>query len=397
MRLHRTLVNAVTDTITEIFSGGMYADKAVEHALKKDSRFGSRDRRFIAENVYGMVRWWRLITEIAGPGKMHDNLYLFMIWMIINNEELPDWEEFSGLDKDKIKKSHKELMAIRKIRESVPDWLDDIAAKELGETTWERELHELNKEAKVVLRTNTLKTNLSSLQSQLKQSGIETETRNSYPDALILSKRQSLHSLKEYKNGLFEIQDASSQLIAPFMELLPGMNVIDACAGAGGKSLHIAAMMNNKGNIVSMDIEERKLQELEKRSARGGARIIKTRLVNSQALMQLKNSADRLLLDVPCSGLGVIRRNPDAKWKLTEEFIETIKGTQQQIIRDYSVMLKPGGMMVYATCSILPGENDLQVKKFLEQNKNFEFVEDRKVMPSEGFDGFYMAKLRKKK
>jgi 16S rRNA (cytosine967-C5)-methyltransferase len=395
MKLHKTLVLAVTETLRNIFSEGMYADKAVEQALKKDSRFGSRDRRFIAENVYEMVRWWRLIRETAG--KITDENYsqLFGTWMIMKDVPLPDWEEFSSLDASQIREQYKKAIAIRKFRESVPDWLDETGVKELGEATWEKEIHELNKEARVVLRVNTLKTKLSDLQANLLRSGIETEQDSLYPDALILMKRQNLQSKNEYQEGLFEVQDASSQLIAHFMEVLPGMNVIDACAGAGGKSLHIAAMMKNQGNIISMDIEERKLRELEKRANRGGAKIIKTQVINSGAIARLKNSADRLLLDVPCSGLGVIRRNPDAKWKLTPEFISEVKKTQQQIITEYSQMLKQGGILIYATCSILPSENENQVQLFLEKNKEFEFMEDRKVMPHEGFDGFYMAKLKK--
>jgi 16S rRNA (cytosine967-C5)-methyltransferase len=327
--------------------------------------------------------------------KAEDYVSLFGTWLVVKGEELPEWEEFKTVDHGLIKQRLTEMNSVRKIRESVPDWLDELACLELGENVWEKEIHELNKEANVVLRVNTLKTDRNKLRSLLSENEIETKTDKEYSDALILAKRQNLKSLKEYQDGLFEIQDASSQLIAPFMELSPGMNVIDACAGAGGKSLHIAAMMNNLGAITSMDVEERKLQELERRAKRGGAKIIKTRVVNSQAISQLENSADRLLLDVPCSGLGVIRRNPDAKWKLTTEFIDEIKKTQQHIISDYSKMLKPGGLMIYATCSILPGENEQQVEKFLSGHPEFEFVKDRKVMPSEGFDGFYMAKLKR--
>jgi 16S rRNA (cytosine967-C5)-methyltransferase len=395
MKLHKTLVLAVTETLRNIFSEGMYADKAVEQALKQNNRFGSRDRRFIAENVYGMVRWWRLINEASGTADTDGYIALFGVWLMIKGEDLPSWEEFSALDKAAVMKRLEEIKAIRKIRESVPDWLDDLACKELGEEVWEKEIHELNKEADVVLRVNRLKADPENLRSALTEHGIETKKADGYPDALILGKRQNIQSLKEYQNGLFEIQDASSQLIAPFMELSEGMNVIDACAGAGGKSLHIAAMMKNKGSITSMDVEERKLLELERRAKRGGAKIIKTRIVNSSAISQLENSADRLLLDVPCSGLGVLRRNPDAKWKLTKIFIEDIKKTQQQIISQYSKMLKPGGLMIYATCSILPAENEKQVQQFLSSNSGFKLIEDRKIMPSEGFDGFYMAKLIK--
>jgi 16S rRNA (cytosine967-C5)-methyltransferase len=321
---------------------------------------------------------------------------LFATWQLLKEVELPDWEEFKGVEEAQILKNAEQVKKIRKYRESIPDWLDEIAARELGESVWEKEIHELNKEAQVVLRVNSLKTNPVQLKKLLAEESIETFPVGDYPNALVLLKRQNLQNLNEYKQGLFEIQDASSQLIAPFLDLKEGMTVIDACAGAGGKSLHIAAEMNNKGKIISMDVEERKLLELKKRADRGGVSIIKTQLINEASLIKLKNSADRLLLDVPCTGLGVIRRNPDAKWKLSLGFIEEIKRTQQHILQNYSEMLKSDGIMVYATCSILPSENQLQVEMFLEKNKNFELMEDRKILPSEGFDGFYMAKLKRK-
>jgi 16S rRNA (cytosine967-C5)-methyltransferase len=399
MKLHRSLVQAVIETLQHIFVEGVYADKAVEQVLKKNSKWGSRDRRFIAETVYGMVRWWRLIEQCAGIENTEIKAQfwnLFAAWFIINETELPQWEEFSAIDKNKILENHSKTKAIRKYCESIPDWLDELGTKELGENVWEKELHELNKEAQVVLRVNTLKINRIQLQRLLTEQTIETIPLGDYPDALVLVKRQNLQQINEYKQGLFEIQDASSQLIAPFMQLKEGMTVIDACAGAGGKSLHIAAMMKNKGKVISMDVEERKLVELKKRADRAGVSIIKTQTINPTTIDKFKNTADRLLLDAPCSGLGVIRRTPDAKWKLSLDFINQIKNTQQQIISNYSQMLKPGGIMVYATCSILPSENQNQVEQFLDKNKiHFEFIEDRKVLPSEGFDGFYMAAIKR--
>ncbi|MDO9185621.1 MAG: RsmB/NOP family class I SAM-dependent RNA methyltransferase [Bacteroidia bacterium] len=416
MKLHRTLVQAIAGTLQQIFVERVYADKAVEQILKQNPRWGSRDRRFIAETTYEMVRWWRYISESfcpSGAGKVNveeaigtEYFYkLFATWQILKGLDLPDWEEFSGIDKNQIVKNAEQVKLIRKYRESIPDWLDELGGRELGEAVWGNELHALNTEAQVVLRVNTLKTSSEELKNKLLTQGIGLETLNNTSPlfetikkgAFVLSKRQNLHQLNEYKEGLFEIQDASSQLIAPFLQLKEGMKVIDACAGAGGKSLHMAAMMQNKGEIISMDVEERKLTELKRRSDRAGVRIIKTQLINAASISKFKNSADRLLLDVPCSGLGVIRRNPDAKWKLNLDFIDQIKKTQQEIICNYSQMLKSGGIMVYATCSILPSENQQQVEAFLIKNKNnFEFIEDRKVLPSEGFDGFYMAAIRKK-
>jgi 16S rRNA (cytosine967-C5)-methyltransferase len=176
------------------------------------------------------------------------------------------------------------------------------------------------------------------------------------------------------------------------------MRVIDACAGAGGKSLHLAALLKNKGRIVALDTVDWKLEELKKRAKRAGAAdIIETRVIESmKSIKRLYDSADRLLLDVPCSGLGVLKRNPDAKWKLSEEFIKEVRQTQSTILNEYSPMVKPGGLMVYSTCSILPSENEKQVETFLNSNQGkFELIEENHLLPSEGFDGFYMALIRR--
>jgi 16S rRNA (cytosine967-C5)-methyltransferase len=157
--------------------------------------------------------------------------------------------------------------------------------------------------------------------------------------------------------------------------------------------------MENKGQIIALDIYENKLKELKRRAKRNGAHNIETRTIDSsKVIKKLIEKADKILIDAPCSGIGVLKRNPDSKWKLQPEFLEIIKDTQEEILDSYSRMVKPGGQMVYATCSILPSENELQVKGFLkrEAGKDFKFVKEEKVFPSEsGFDGFYMALLQK--
>ena len=400
MKFHRTTVNATVETMRHIFVDGANAEMAIGAALKQNTKWGARDRSFIAETCYEMVRYKRIIEECLAEIEDDSLSYyykLFASWQIINGNSCPDWEEFKGIDKDKIFENANRLILIRKYRESVPDWLDELGCKELGEAVWTEELSFLNKTAKLVLRVNTLKISKERLQQKLIEQQIETSTIVNNADVLISQKRQNYYALKEYKQGLFEIQDASSQLVAPFMMTEEGMTVIDACAGAGGKSLHIAAKMNNKGKIISMDVNEKKLVQLNIRAARSGATIIKSRLINDKEVEQLKNTADRLLLDVPCSGLGVLRRKPYDKWKLSLDYINEIKIVQQKILQNYSSMLKPGGMLVYATCSILPSENQEQIETFLNNNKSeFEFIDDRKVLPSEGFDGFYLARLRRK-
>ncbi|MCK6648677.1 MAG: RsmB/NOP family class I SAM-dependent RNA methyltransferase [Bacteroidia bacterium] len=394
MKLHKSLVIAVKETLSQIFEGGVYADKAVEQVLKQNPKWGARDRRFIAETSYEMVRWWRLLNEILATQKSSfDYNGLLGVHFILKDVELPPWDEFRDLDKQQVLQKAEQVRKIRKYRESYPDWMDALLANELGEESWELEACALNTEADVVLRVNTLKTKKDLLQKMLLDQGIVTNAIAGYSDALKLEKRVNLNPVKEYQQGLFEVQDASSQLIAANLELEPGMFVIDACAGAGGKSLHIAAIMKNKGKIVSMDVEERKLKELQRRADRAGVTIIETKPVSISVVSTLKEKADRLLLDVPCSGLGVLRRTPDSKWKLNQDFIISIQQTQQQIISEYSQMLKPGGIMIYATCSILPSENQKQVELFLAKHADFKLLSDRKILPSEGYDGFYMAKL----
>ena len=171
------------------------------------------------------------------------------------------------------------------------------------------------------------------------------------------------------------------------------------CAGAGGKTLHLSALMENKGQIIAMDIYESKLRKLKARAKRNKAHNIDMRVIDStKPIKKLHGKADRVLIDAPCSGLGVLRRNPDSKWKLQPEFLDNIKKVQQDILQQYSKMVKNGGKLVYATCSVLPSENQNQIAEFLasESGKDFKLVKENKVLAHiSGFDGFYMAQLER--
>ncbi|WP_417236009.1 RsmB/NOP family class I SAM-dependent RNA methyltransferase [Bizionia paragorgiae] len=401
MRLHRNLCFATVDGLLQIFNEGMYADKVVQQLLKRDKRWGSRDRGFVAETTYDIVRWKRLYAEIADvkePFSRDDVWRMFAVWATLRGIKLPDWKYFEGTPLRKIKGRFDELSKVRKIKESIPDWMDELIVSELGEAVWNKEATALNEQADVILRTNTLKTTKEKLQTELFDLDIETESIKGYPDALKLKERANVFTTDAFQKGWFEVQDASSQLVAEFLEVKPGMKVVDTCAGAGGKTLHMAALMENKGQIIAMDIYKNKLKELKRRAKRAGAHNIEFRVIDStKPIKKLYDKADRVLIDAPCSGLGVLRRNPDAKWKLQPEFIEKIKKTQQDILVQYSRMVKPGGKLVYATCSILPSENENQVKAFLETNKEFTFIKEKKVLSHKsGFDGFYMALLERK-
>lgn len=404
MRLHRNLVFTVIDSILSIYNEGEYADKVVAKALKKDKRWGSTDRKFVAETIYEMVRWKRLYAEIAEvkePYTRDDVWRIFAVWAVLRGYNLPDWKYFEGTPNRRIKGRFDELTRVRKFKESIPDWMDELGVKELGEETWAKEITAQNQQASVILRVNTLKTTREKLYAILMDLEIETILPKEYPDALILKERANVFLTDAFKEGLFEVQDASSQLVARFLDVEPGMRVVDTCAGAGGKTLHLASLMENKGQIIAMDIYESKQKQLKIRARRNGAFNIEYRIIEgTKSIKKLHEKADRVLIDAPCSGLGVLKRNPDSKWKLQPQFIEDIKKVQEQVLQDYSKILKPGGKMVYATCSILPSENEKQIEKFLnsEFGANFTLIEDRKILASEsGFDGFYMALLERKK
>ena len=402
MRFHRNLVLAVIHTLDLIFDKQFYADKAVEQTLKSNKRWGSRDRGFIAETVYEIVRWKRLYAEIAEskePYNTDDYWRMFGVWLTLRGFHAPPWEELKSLPARRIKGKFDKLSSIRKYRESIPDWLDELGVESLGENRWSNEIKALNKHAEVVLRVNKLKISANELQKSLNKEGIVTRPLDGYPDALILAKRSNVFATKAFKSGWFEVQDASSQKVAHFVQPEAGMRVVDACAGAGGKALHLAALMENKGQIIAMDIYKNKLMELKRRARRNGIHNIETRPIEStKTIKKLHSAADRVLIDAPCSGLGVLRRNPDAKWKLSQEFIDKLAQTQSKIIQQYSRMVRPGGKLIYATCSILPVENEEQIREFINspEGADFKVESEIHIWPSEsGFDGFYMARLIK--
>jgi 16S rRNA (cytosine967-C5)-methyltransferase len=403
MRLHRNLVYTTIDSLNAIFNEGDYADKAVARALKKDKRWGSSDRKFVAETIYEVVRWKRLYAEIAEvkePYNREDIWRMFAVWAVLRGYPIPDWRQLDGTPERKIKGKFDELSKIRKMRESIPDWMDELGIKELGEATWTKEIAAQNKQAQVILRVNTLKTTKEKLRAILMDLNIETEFLKDQPDALVLKERANVFMTDAFKEGLFEVQDASSQLVAAFLGVAPGMRVVDTCAGAGGKTLHLASLMENKGQLIAMDLYESKLKQLKLRAKRNGAFNIEYRIIDTtKVIKKLHEKADRVLIDAPCSGLGVLKRNPDAKWKLQPEFIDNIRKVQSEVLENYSKIVKPGGKLVYATCSILPSENQEQVEKFLktEIGQQFKLEKDCKILSSEsGFDGFYMALLERK-
>jgi 16S rRNA (cytosine967-C5)-methyltransferase len=397
MKLHRNLATGIITGLNEVILQQKQADVTVERVLQSNKSWGARDRHFIADNIYTIIRYKRLYefcAEIEGVD-VPALWKLLGTKLLVENWIIPDWAEFAELKLGDILQRKDEAQNIRKIRESIPDWLDETGEKELG-GQWDAEISALNKTPALCLRVNELKTSRQQVQDILQLAAIGCRVVESAPDALLLEARTNIRNLPAYKQGMFEIQDAASQMVAPFTEVKPGITVIDGCAGAGGKTLHLAALMNNTGKIFAVDVNENKLAQLQIRARRAGCSIIST-YISDNFFSQHQNEAafaDVILLDAPCSGLGVLRRKADAKWILTPQFLEEIKVTQAQLLKQYAPLLKTGGLLVYSTCSILPSENEQQIKIFLEANRNFEFISEQKISPAEtGFDGFYMAKL----
>ena len=396
-RLFPNTVAGVLEALEMTFGKGIYADKVVERLLRQNKKWGSRDRSFVAEHTYEMVRWWGFLWALLEkePSTKRKDLHrLFGVYWLWRGYDLPDWPKFDTIRDFDVQKASKRLTTIAE-KESYATWFDALAHEQLGEH-WPIIAAAMNTPNTVNLRVNTLKSNRSEVAEALEQAGIKVYDHPVFPEALCLEGRPKLNNIPAFKQGWFEVQDAGSAQIGHFLNPTPGSTTIDACAGAGGKTLLLGALMENKGKLVAMDVEGRKLGELKKRTQRSGLSIVETRAWEEPGVLQeLEETADYLLLDVPCSGTGVIKREPDTKWKLAQEHLDRLEEVQADILHRYPTMLKPGGTLVYATCSILPMENTQQVELFLKNNPHFTLVEERTVHPAQNNDGFYMAKLKK--
>ena len=396
IRLHRPLVIETVSCLTAIFMHRKPADKVLEKCFKDHPGFGKRDRSFIAENVYDITRNYVLISS-AFP-EAGDFWELFGTWQVMKGLDLPDWNEFKRVFSERIQLRMKGLAKDPAIKYSIPPDLNEYGHRALGDR-WFAEMAAMHQPAPLVIRVNTLKSNPGQVMDFLREQKIQYHLiDSSLPEALQIDQRINLFSTQAFRDGWIEIQDFSSQQVAAFINPNPGMRVIDACAGGGGKSLHLAARMANKGRIISMDIEEYKLNNLKTRAKRAGAGIIESRLIESnKSIKRLESSGDIVLLDVPCSGSGVLRRNPDAKYRITPDYIGQLVNKQKDILSAYNSMVKPGGALFYVTCSLFPEENEIQVQNFLMEHQGFELLEDRHLWPSEcGYDGFYMAKIKRR-
>jgi 16S rRNA (cytosine967-C5)-methyltransferase len=390
---------AITETIQTVFWKNLYATKAIEQTLKLHPDWEDDTRAVFSDTIYDLIRWWRPLWYILDkePSPNQEELQkLLTIYLFSKKGDLTALQNKKGLDTPQLFQRIQSTKRSRALRESIPDWLDIQGEKELG-IRWEPALAALNTKPELFIRVNSLKTTPKELLSILRKEGIIAEPIEGNPDALLIKEKTNVFKLPSYTAGLFEVQDAASQMTSRILDPHPGMRVIDACAGEGSKTLHLAALLQNKGKIIAMDTQEWRLQQLRKRAAKAGVDTIETRLIISTKIYKrIKGTADRLLLDVPCSGLGTLRRNPDIRWKLTEKDLVRLKNLQQELLENYCTLLKPQGTMVYSVCSILPSEGEKQIQQFLKNHNDFRLLDEKRYWPDINLtDGFYIALLQR--
>lgn len=386
------------DALSRLMQGNDRADLILSNLFRVNKVTDEAVRAEAARVFYGLIRFWRPITSAVRMGEV---LFEADAWRLYEAFEV--WiDMYNGKpikDNQNLVEKFGKYMRVRKIRESITDWMDETGVKELGESTWEGIAYFMNTEPRVFLRVNTARTTTEELVRVLESENVPVEVVADVPGALLLKEHRNVFGLKSFQDGLFEVQDRSSQITGLFCKVKPGMVVIDACAGAGGKTLQLAAIMNNHGKLYAMDTVAGKLKTLRDRCSKAKTDIVETKEITSpEDVKSFAGKADIVLLDVPCTGTGVLRRNPDAKWRMEEEDLLRLQKLQKSILEDYATMVKQGGTLVYSTCSVLPSEGETQAAAFTSKHGDeWTFEEEKRTGCDENFgDGFYMARWKRK-
>ena len=346
-------------------------DLSLSDYFRSHKSLGSHDRKTIGENVYALVRWQSLFEELDPSKNFSKRLHLLQL------RPLSEWTSIPTIS----------LPA----RLGLSPYLWKVLMENYGNETARLIADVFTAPGPVFVRANLLKTTREELLRLWNgKFSIRPSTRTAA--GIVFAKREPLFALPEFKAGLFEVQDEGSQLIADLIDVKPGDRVLDYCGGSGGKALAFAPRMKGKGEIYLHDIRKSALTEASRRFRRAGVQNVQIFSPEHPSLPKLTNKMDWVLVDVPCSGTGTLRRNPDMKWKIDEAMIGRLKEEQKAIFEQAYRYLKPGGRIVYATCSILPEENEDQVKHFLSKFPLTLEKEPLKILPeSDGPDGFYGA------
>lgn len=415
-------IQAVIDIVEEVTKNLFPADRACAHYYRNNRFVGSKDRLYIGNTVFDVFRQWGqlqwLLDNRLSPRRgvllhilLNDRLSLRALDEILEASDKfikpLNHNEHDILEGclQKMQSAELPLWALY----SYPEWLEDELRHSL-KRQFEEEMRALAKGAPMTLRANTLKTNREVLLKELTQEVPSCKPTAFSPWGIVCAERWRADQHKLFREGHFEIQDEASQMCALVVDAKPGEKIIDYCAGAGGKTLALAALMNNKGQLYATDIDATKLEEAQKRLRRNGVHNAQCKPLDAATRKWLDKHAgtfDRVLVDAPCSGSGTWRRNPDAKWKLTPAALANLELTQSTLLEQAAQLVRVGGFLIYSTCSLLYRENNQRIERFLSTHKNFDIVNPNiseklttndfmQSLPAQhGMDGFFAAKLQK--
>jgi 16S rRNA (cytosine967-C5)-methyltransferase len=334
---------------------------------------GVRDRGFVAETVYGCLRERRWLEHIAGSALLLDVVAAYLLTHGYSARALEE-TGFRGDARGMVERARtldKSTLPFA-IQANMPDWLEQRLRAQFGEAESLALALALNQPAPVDMRVNTIKARRDEVQTRLTQEGFPCEITPWSPSGLRRHDRAPIFKTLCFKEGLFEVQDEGSQLLALMLEPRRQEMVVDFCAGAGGKTLHIGALMANTGTVYAFDVLAKRLERLKPRLRRAGLNNVRMVTISHERdarVQRLKGKVDRVLVDAPCSGTGTLRRNPDIKWR--DINLAELTDTQQRILAAAAGLLKPGGRLAYATCSLLKEENEDIVEKFLAARPDF--------------------------
>ena len=362
------LLELATDLLHQVLQFQAPADRVVSDFFRTHRALGSRERHSLAETTYGVLRNRLLFQHLAqsGKGEMERRLVL-LAWQgnegflraALSEQEQQWLEQVKAVDRGALP---------AKLRHNLPEWLAEPLEAALGAEFWPL-VDSLNQAAPLDLRVNTFKAKREDVQAALKAGGIDADVTPYSPWGLRIHGKPALNKVEAFNRGEIEVQDEGSQLLALLADAKRGEMVVDFCAGAGGKTLALGASMRNTGRLYAFDTSGHRLAALKPRLARSGlSNVYPIQIAHErdERIKRLAGKIDRVLVDAPCSGLGTLRRNPDMKWRQSPQAIEELKTKQAAILASAARLLKPGGRLVYATCSVLDGENEGIATAFTE-------------------------------
>lgn len=376
------LLHSAAELLERILSEKIPADRQMEGYFRTHKNMGVRDRGFVAETVYGCLREKRWLEHIAGNSLLLDVVAAYLLTHDYSARALEE-TGFRGDARGMVERARtldKTTLPFA-IQANMPDWLAELLRTQYGDAETLALSQALNQPAPLDMRVNTIKAKRDEVKTRLTQEGFSCEVTPYSPSGLRRRERAPIFKTLCFKEGLFEVQDEGSQLLALMLEPKRQEMVVDFCAGAGGKTLYLGALMANSGTVYAFDVLAKRLDRLKPRLRRAGLNNVRMVTISHERdarVQRLKGKIDRVLVDAPCSGTGTMRRNPDIKWRNIN--LAELTDIQQRILAAAAELLKPGGRLVYATCSLLKEENDDIVKQFLSAHPEFHMIPVNEIL-----------------